>query len=185
MDMITRQGKRDARHRWRSPRLMMVAAVVGLVALAAACGSSGNSSSSSSTSSPAAGKSASAATIAAGLRTKQVGGTTVLTNSKGFTLYTFAPDTPTKSACNGACAATWPPQKASGTVKSPYTKITRSDGSSQLAFHGHPLYTYTGDSAPGQANGNGLNTFGGLWHEAPASGGTAPAGTSSPGGGGY
>jgi len=183
--MITPHDKRTTRGRWRRSYLVVPAAAAGLVALAAACGSPGNSSSSSSTSSPAAGKSASAATIAAGLRTKQIGGTTVLTNAKGFTLYTFAPDTPTKSACNGGCAATWPPQKAPATVKSPYTKITRSDGSSQLAFHGRPLYTYTGDSAPGQANGNGLNTFGGLWHEAPASGGTAPAGTSSPGGGGY
>src|ERR1700747_2361082 len=46
----------------------------------------------------------------------------------------------------------------------------RSDGSVQAAYDGHPLYTYVGDSAPGQANGNGLNLNGGLWHEVPASG---------------
>ena len=48
--------------------------------------------------------------------------------------------------------------------------LTRSDGSVQAAYDGHPLYTYVGDSAPGQANGNGLNLNGGLWHEVPASG---------------
>ena len=48
--------------------------------------------------------------------------------------------------------------------------LTRSDGSVQAAYDGHPLYTYVGDSAPGQANGNGLNLNGGLWHEVTASG---------------
>jgi predicted lipoprotein with Yx(FWY)xxD motif len=47
--------------------------------------------------------------------------------------------------------------------------ITRSDGSVQATDEGHPLYTYIGDSAPGQANGNGLNLNGGLWHEVTAS----------------
>ena len=112
---------------------------------------------------------------------------TVLTNAKGFTLYTFAPDTATKSACNGACAAAWPPQTAIATVKSPYSTIKRSDGSTQLTFMGHPLYTFTGDTSPGTASGNGVNAFGGLWHEVPASGAPAPAGSSSAGssGGGY
>ena len=45
----------------------------------------------------------------------------------------------------------------------------------QLTFHGHPLYTFVGDTAPGQNKGNGVNAFGGLWHEAPASGNTVPA----------
>jgi predicted lipoprotein with Yx(FWY)xxD motif len=72
------------------------------------------------------------------------------------------------------------------TVKSPFATIKRSDGATQLTFHGHPLYTFVGDKAPGQATGNGVNAFGGLWHEAPASGGAVAAGTSSSGsGGGY
>jgi predicted lipoprotein with Yx(FWY)xxD motif len=66
-----------------------------------------------------------------------------------------------------------------------FTTIKRSDGSTQLTFHGHPLYTFVGDKSPGQASGNGINAFGGLWHEAPASGGAAPASSSSSGGGGY
>ena len=103
----------------------------------------------------------------------------MLTNAKGFTLYSFAPDTATKSACSGACAAAWPPQPAPATVTSPYTSIKRADGTTQLVFNGHPLYTYVGDTAPGTASGNGVNAFDGLWHEVPASGSAAPAASSS------
>jgi len=46
---------------------------------------------------------------AGGLETAKIGGVTVLTNARGFTLYWFAPDTPAKSNCNGGCAAYWPP----------------------------------------------------------------------------
>jgi predicted lipoprotein with Yx(FWY)xxD motif len=48
--------------------------------------------------------------------------------------------------------------------------IKRADGSTQATYDGHPLYTYVGDSAPGQAHGNGLNLNGGLWHEVTPSG---------------
>jgi predicted lipoprotein with Yx(FWY)xxD motif len=175
-NMITSYKGLNARNH-RQALLVIPAAAAGLAALAAC------SSSSPSSSSPAASSSASAAShaaAAAGLKTAKVGGVTVLTNAKGFTLYSFAPDSATKSVCNGACATSWPPEKAPSTVKSPYTAIKRSDGSMQLTFHGHPLYTFTGDTRPGQANGNGVNAFGGLWHEVPASGGAAPAGSSSP-----
>jgi predicted lipoprotein with Yx(FWY)xxD motif len=103
------------------------------------------------------------------LKTTTIGGTTVLTNAKGFTLYSFAPDTPTSSKCYGSCAVYWPPvtgtiaagQGLPGTV----TTITRTDGTKQLTYNGHPLYTYIGDAAPGQAKGNNLNLNGGLWNE--------------------
>jgi predicted lipoprotein with Yx(FWY)xxD motif len=104
------------------------------------------------------------------LKTTTIGGTTVLTNAKGFTLYTFAPDTPTASKCYGICAAYWPP--ATGTAAAGAAlpgnvgMIKRTDGSEQLTYNGRPLYTYVGDSAPGQANGNNLNLNGGLWLEA-------------------
>jgi predicted lipoprotein with Yx(FWY)xxD motif len=135
----------------------------------------------------AGGSSASGAAqaTAAGLKTASIGGVAVLTNAKGFTLYSFAPDTPTKSNCNGACAKFWPPVKgavsASG-VKGTFGTIKRSDGSVQATFDGHPLYTYVGDTAPGQAKGNGLNLSGGVWHEVTTSG-TAAAGSSSSGSG--
>jgi predicted lipoprotein with Yx(FWY)xxD motif len=108
------------------------------------------------------------------LETTSIKGVTVLTNSKGFTLYWFAPDSPTKSVCNGSCATYWPPVKApvkagpgvTGTI----TTITRSDGSKQAAYDGHPLYTYIADSKPGVASGNNLKLNGGLWHEVTLSG---------------
>ena len=165
--------------------LLAVPAIAAAAAVLAACSSSGTSSASggsgsTSTSSPAAA-------TAGSLKTTTIGGATVLTSSKGFTLYSFAPDTSTKSNCSGTCAQNWPPVHgpvtASG-VTGTFGTITRSDGSVQATFDGHPLYTFVGDTAPGQAKGNGLNAAGGLWHEITTSGSAAPVSTSSPGGGG-
>src|SRR5580704_9813296 len=107
------------------------------------------------------------------LKTTTIGGTTVLTNAKGFTLYSFAPDTPASSKCYGSCAVYWPPvtgtTAAGQGLPGKVTVITRTGGSHQLTYNGHPLYTYIGDTAPGQARGNNLNLNGGLWHEVPAS----------------
>lgn len=103
------------------------------------------------------------------LKTRTIGGTTVLTNGSGLTLYSFAPDTPTTSKCYGTCAAYWPPAVGTATagtaVPGTVRTIRRTDGSQQLTYNGHPLYTYAGDSAPGQANGNNVNLNGGLWLE--------------------
>jgi len=125
----------------------------------------------------------------------------VLTNSAGLTLYWFVIDTPTKSNCNGACAAFWPPAKGTATAAAGVSlpgqlgTITRSDGSTQVTYDSHPLYTFKQDTAPGQINGNGLNASGGLWWAATPAG-TKPAAasksspkpkasSSSAGGGGY
>jgi predicted lipoprotein with Yx(FWY)xxD motif len=106
------------------------------------------------------------------LKTATIGGTTVLTNAKGFTLYSFAPDTPASSKCYGSCAAYWPPvtgtTAAGQGLPGKVATITRTGGARQLTYNGHPLYTYIGDSAPGQTHGNNLNLNGGLWHEVPA-----------------
>lgn len=121
------------------------------------------------------------------LRTADINGVTVLTNGKGFTLYSFAPDTPTSSKCNGQCATFWPPVKGPATagpgVSGTLGTITRSNGTTQVTYNGHPLYTYIADTAPGQAKGNGLNASGGVWHEVTTSVAAAPA--TSSGGGGY
>jgi len=166
-------------------------APAGLAAtlMIAACGSSGSSTSSGSTSSAAAPASSAAASST--LKTTKIGGVAVLTNAKGFTLYWFVPDTATTSHCNGSCATYWPPVKGPATAGAGVTgklaTITRSDGSLQATYNGHPLYTYVGDKAPGQAKGNGLNLSGGVWHEVTVSGAAAAAasGSASAGGGGY
>ena len=168
--------------------------LVAVALIAAACSSSPStpkSSGSSSAAGASAAASAPASSSGTALKTATIGGATVLTNAKGFTLYSFAPDTATKSNCNGTCASFWPPVKGPATagsgVTGTLTTITRSDGSMQAAYDGHPLYTYVGDTAPGQAKGNGLNLSGGVWHVVPASGGAAPAQSpsSGSGGGGY
>jgi len=155
----------------------------GLAAMAlvvAACGSSGSSSASSS--SPAAPVSSSAPPTQASssaLMTATINGTKVVTNSRGFTLYWFVPDTSTTSKCNGSCATYWPPVKGPATAGAGVTgtlgTITRSDGTKQATYDGHPLYTYVGDTAPGQAKGNALNLSGGLWYEMTVSGATPAA----------
>jgi predicted lipoprotein with Yx(FWY)xxD motif len=114
------------------------------------------------------------ASAAGELGTAQIGGTTVLADAKGFTLYSFAPDTPSRSNCNGTCAGYWPPvtgtPAAGPGVTGKLTTIKRSDGTTQAVYNGQPLYTYIGDSTPAQAHGNNLNLNGGLWHEVPVSG---------------
>jgi predicted lipoprotein with Yx(FWY)xxD motif len=172
-------------------RLRMLLALLAVAAAAsvlAACSSSGTSSTSGSSSTPTS-TSSPAAVTAGSLKTATIGGATVLTNAKGFTLYSFAPDTATKSNCNGTCAQNWPPVKGPATaagVTGTFGTIKRSDGSVQATFDGHPLYAFVGDTTPGQAKGNGLNAAGGLWHEVTTSG-TAAAGSASSGsgGGGY
>ena len=172
------------RNRWLVPVGAIAATLV-----VAACGSStstGSSSGSGSGSSSAAPAAASGSTLS----TMKVGSATLLTNAKGFTLYWFVPDTSTASKCNGSCAHYWPPVHGPVTAGSGVTGtlgvITRSDGTKQATWNGHPLYTYVGDTAPGTAKGNGLNLSGGVWHEIALSGAAAPAqSSSSSGGGGY
>ncbi len=166
-------------------------ASAGLAALMiTACGNS-TSSTSSGTSGAAAPASSAPAAASSMLKTATIGGVTVLTNAKGFTLYWFAPDTPTTSKCNGSCVTYWPPVKGPATAGAGVTgklaTIKRSDGSVQATYNGHPLYTYVADTAPGQAKGNGLNLSGGVWHEVTASGAAAApaATTSASSGGGY
>ena len=170
------------------------AAVAGLAAAAVvvtACGSSGSSAAPSSATATGPAAASSAATSGNALRTAQITGATVLTNAAGFTVYWFGPDTATASKCTGSCATFWPPVKGPVTAGAGITgqlgTITRPDGSVQASYNGHPLYTYAGDTAAGQAKGNGLNLSGGVWHEVTVSG-AAPASSpsaSSKGGYGY
>jgi predicted lipoprotein with Yx(FWY)xxD motif len=173
----------------------------GLAALAltvSACASSG-SSSATTANTPAAGGGSSSAPAAGGstVTAKTIGNQQVLVDSKGMTLYWFAIDTSSTSKCSGQCLTFWPPVTGPVTAGSGVTgtlgTITRSDGTKQATYLGHPLYTFAGDSGPGQNKGNGINQEGGLWWEmtvsgstpAPAAGGGSTATSTSGGGGGY
>jgi predicted lipoprotein with Yx(FWY)xxD motif len=167
---------------WAGPSI--AAAVVVL----AACGSSTASNGGGTSGGGSAASSSSGGTTA----TSQ---SKVVTDAAGFTVYWFAIDTPKKSNCNGTCASFWPPLPSSAKLTNmsslPGTigKITRADGSKQLTYMGHPLYTFKGDTAPGQDKGNGQNLSGGLWWAMTPSGAklaAAPApSSSSSGGNGY
>jgi predicted lipoprotein with Yx(FWY)xxD motif len=165
-------------------KILGVAGLAALALTASACSSSGSSSAASGNTpaTPASSAAGSATAPAAGGSTvsaTSINGTQVLTNSAGMTLYWFVPDTPTASKCTGSCATFWPPVKgpvtAGSGVSGTLGTITRSDGSKQATYDGHPLYTFESDTAPGQAKGNGLNASGGVWWEMETSGATPAA----------
>jgi predicted lipoprotein with Yx(FWY)xxD motif len=94
----------------------------------------------------------------------------ILVNSSGRTLYLFKADSRTKSACTGACATAWPPLLASGKTiagtgltASKLGTISRSGGTHQVTYNGHPLYLFIKDKKPGQTTGQGLTAFGAAW----------------------
>ena len=97
--------------------------------------------------------------------TKTEGG--VITNAAGMTLYTFDKDAAGsgKSACNGPCAANWPPLLAAADAKpsGDYTIVTRDDGGRQWALKGKPPYRWVKDQKPGDRTGDGVNN---VWHVA-------------------
>lgn len=91
-----------------------------------------------------------------------------LTDGSGRSVYLFVKDTGDASTCSGACAAAWPPvtgqPSASGGVNaSGLGTITRSDGTKQVTYDGHPLYYFAGDTGPGMVKGQGIDGFGAKW----------------------
>ncbi len=155
-----------------------VGGAVGAAVLVAACSSSSSSSSSSSapaSSSPAApassaAASGSASTAATVITTASSSGSTFLVSGSGRAVYLWAKDTGDASMCTGACAGAWPPVTttstvtASGSAKaSDLGTITRSDGTRQVTYDGHPLYYFSGDTGPGTATGQGSDSFGAKW----------------------
>jgi predicted lipoprotein with Yx(FWY)xxD motif len=95
----------------------------------------------------------------------------VIVNAQGFTLYDFHKDMGTTSSCYGGCANVWPPltttgkpQAGGGVSASKLGTTKRKDGTTQVTFAGHPLYTFTEDTKPGEANGNDIDFFGGEWY---------------------
>jgi predicted lipoprotein with Yx(FWY)xxD motif len=102
--------------------------------------------------------------------TVTVNGTTksVLTNAQGRTLYYRSSDAPPSTVCSGGCAGAWPPLVMSGSstptsavsLPGKLTIVSDANGN-QVEYNGHPLYTYSGDTGPGQTNGEGVA---GVWH---------------------
>ena len=136
--------------------------------LLAACGSSSSSTASASPStSPAASPAAAGATIAAATNSK-LG--QILVDGKGITVYLFVKDSGTSSTCYTSCAQIWPPvltsgppQAGTGATASLLGTTTRTDGTVEVTYAGHPLYYFVQDKQPGDATGQGIDGFGGLW----------------------
>ena len=150
-------------------RSHLALAVPVLAVAVAACGDSGGGSSAYA---PAPTKSA---TAKVGLESTSLG--RVLADGSGRTLYLFEKDEGPKSTCSAACAAAWPPLTTSGkptagagVAAAKLGTSSRGGGEREVTYNGHPLYTYAGDSGPGQTSGQGLNQFGAEWYVLSAAG---------------
>jgi predicted lipoprotein with Yx(FWY)xxD motif len=171
-----------------------IGGAVGAALLVAACSSGSSSTAAASTpaassASPAASSSSSGAASGSGgtvITTATSSAGTFLTTSSGQAVYLWVKDGKNMSACTGACAGAWPPVTATGTVTaagsakaSELGTITRSDGTKQVTYDGHPLYTFSGDSGPGTATGQGSDGFGAKWWLVSPSGSDVTASVSS------
>jgi predicted lipoprotein with Yx(FWY)xxD motif len=183
-------------------RRVMVAGMILTAGFAvAACGGSSGSSSSSSSVAPAASSAASTATSGAAMgvvvSSEKTAVGTVLVNGQGRTLYVYTPDTSSTSTCTGGCATAWPPlttqgapQAQGGVDASKLGTTTRSDGSMQVTYAGHPLYLFATGVARGDLSGQGT---GKVWYVVGQNGAmittvaTKPSGTgtSTSSGGGW
>jgi predicted lipoprotein with Yx(FWY)xxD motif len=167
-------------------------AVAPLVALAA-CGSSGSGAGSSATTSATTSASSGNGQLAATVDVANNNLGPILVDQQGRTLYLFAKDSSTTSACTDACAVAWPPLRSDaqptvaggGTEPSLIGTTPRSDGNPQVTYNGHPLYLYKGDQKAGDANGQGVNAFGAAWYALSPAGDEITTGASSSGGNGY
>jgi predicted lipoprotein with Yx(FWY)xxD motif len=113
-------------------------------------------------------------TSSVAVKTRKIKGLgVVLVNPKGRTLYTFAPDRHRHVTCIGSCARYWPPlkwkssgkPKAGGAARTKLLGLDRNpSGGRVVTYHKWPLYTYLGDGAAGQANGQNTTLNGGTWY---------------------
>jgi len=157
----------------RVPMPAKLGAALGVGLLAAACGSAATSSSQPAGNTPAAAgstPSASAPAAATVIKTTSGSAGAFLTNGSGRAIYLWDKDTMDTSMCSGACAGAWPPVPANGSVTAAGSAmakdlgtITRSDGTKQVTYDGHPLYYFAGDSGAGQTAGQGSDAFGARW----------------------
>jgi predicted lipoprotein with Yx(FWY)xxD motif len=138
--------------------------------------------------------SANAASTTIGVKTVKVGAKSepIAVNSKGAAVYTLSGDSAKHMDCTKAnrCFSAWPPVTVKGKPTMSGVKGTlgtfKNSGVTQVTLNGHPLYTFAGDHGVGVANGNGLQSFGGIWHvvvAGTAKAATAPGGSTGGGGG--
>ncbi len=184
-------------------------AVAGLAVVGAACGSSTHSTSSSGstgsttpassagTSAPASGATGAAAAYT--VSAKKVGNAgTVLVNGNGRTLYLLSSEQGGKVTCTDAtgCTSVWPPVALPSGVAAPVAgaginasmlSTVQTGTGTRVTYGGWPLYTFSGDSGAGMANGIGITSFGGTWHAVNTSGNPSTSASTAPasGGGGY
>jgi predicted lipoprotein with Yx(FWY)xxD motif len=163
----------------RRPLALGVAATAS-VALLAGCGSSSSSSSTAAStpastpteSTPAATTTAVAAKPGVAIETAHNKlGTILVAGPEKKTVYLFEADKGSSSTCNGDCASDWPPvttegapAASGGALSADLGTTTRSDGTKQVTYKGHPLYFFEDDKAAGQTNGEGSNAFGAGWY---------------------
>lgn len=147
----------------RSKRSIYMGALLAAVAALMIAGCGGGSSDTSGNAENAS------ATIGGGTisATEIEGLGSVLVDSEGMTVYEYTPDSGTTSNCYGECETAWPPVLAEGkptagegAMSSALGTTKRKDGATQVTYDGHPVYTFTGDSSPGEANGQELE---GTW----------------------
>jgi predicted lipoprotein with Yx(FWY)xxD motif len=150
-----------------------LAVLVPVVLVAAGCGGGSSASTSAATPYSGATKTKTKTETAAGavVDAKKTGLGTVLVDSSGRTLYLFEKDKGHTSTCSGACATAWPPlttaskpKPGSGVDAAKLGTSKRSDGTSEVTYAGHPLYTYAGDGSPGATTGEGVDSFGAEWY---------------------
>jgi predicted lipoprotein with Yx(FWY)xxD motif len=151
----------------RLPMAAKLGVPVAAGLLAAACGSAAGSTTAGSA---PAGTPAGGSTTATMIESHAGSAGSFLTNGSGRAVYLWAADSMNKSTCSGACAGAWPPVTTTGKVTvadgakaADLGTITRSDGSKQVTYSGHPLYYFAGDSGSGQTNGQGSDSFGAKW----------------------
>jgi predicted lipoprotein with Yx(FWY)xxD motif len=155
-------------------------AVAALAAVVVGCAgsSSGYSSGANGSTVPASGSSGPAVV---GVGHTSLG--PVLVDGNGRTLYLFENDTSTASTCAGDCATFWPPLitvgkpvAGDGALASELGTTERTDGKTEVSYHGHPLYYYVGDTKAGDTTGQGLDLFGAEWTALSAAGAEIDAG---------
>ena len=161
----------------------------GVALLVAACSTGSSSTAAAGSSSPAGASSSSAAASSSGstvITTVSSSAGTFLANGSGHAVYLWTKDGNGMSACTGACTGAWPPVTTTGQVtasggakSSDLGTITRSDGTKQVTYDGHPLYFFAGDSGPGMASGQGNDGFGAKWWLVSPSGSDITAAVSS------